>query len=294
MAAPLALFADRREAGRRLGRALARLALDAPLVVALPRGGVPVGFEVAKELAAPFDILLVRKLGAPFNPEYGIGAIAEGGLRFVRDGDVAAIGLSASELEAIVASESAELQRRMRAYRGDAEPHPVAGHAVVLVDDGIATGGTAVVAAETLRRRGAAEVVLAVPVGPADVDERLGGEFDEIVCLEQPPDFFGIGQFYADFGQVGDEEVTWLLAEAFSRPERRVEGQRSPPTRRDRQMAEHANDRSDPHRPLNNPVGEPDPTEWPDPYEKRPDPRDPADPDGQSFGKGPKRDKLDE
>lgn len=214
MAAPPVLFIDRREAGRRLAELLRRFAGEEPLVVALPRGGVPVGYEVARTLAAPLDILLVRKLGAPLNPEYGIGAIAEGGARFIRAADVEAIGLSGEELEGIVARESAELERRRRTYRGDEEPYPVSGRTVILVDDGIATGGTAVVAGQALKEHGAAKVVFAVPVAPPGTEKRLAGEFDEVVCLEQPHDFFGIGQFYVDFGQVDDEEVTRLLEEA--------------------------------------------------------------------------------
>lgn len=185
-------------------------------MVALPRGGVPVGFEVARALAAPLDIVLVRKLGAPFNPEYGIGAIAEGGIRIVHRPDIELIGISDDELDAIVARESAEMERRRRLYRGSGEPFPVEGRTVILVDDGIATGGTAVAAGKALKLRGADKVVLAVPVAPPGSEERLGGDFDEVVCLEQPHGFFGIGQFYVDFGQVGDAEVVELLEAARS------------------------------------------------------------------------------
>jgi putative phosphoribosyl transferase len=211
MANRLALFTDRREAGRRLAEALERFRDEEPLVVALPRGGVPVGFEVARALGAPLDILLVRKLGAPFRPEYGIGAIAEGGIRFVRERDVELMGIAEQELEALVAEESAELKRRQRLYRGEREALPVEGRTVILVDDGIATGGTAVAAEKALKARGAVRVILAVPVAPPGTGERLGADFDEIVCLEQPDGFFGIGQFYVDFGQLEDEEVTELL-----------------------------------------------------------------------------------
>lgn len=217
MADRLALFTDRRDAGRQLAVALERFGGEQPLVIALPRGGVPVGFEVASALAAPLDILLVRKLGAPFNPEFGIGAIAEGGVRFVRWDDVELIGMTEGDLEAIVAAESAELERRRRLYRGEREPIPVEGRTVILVDDGIATGGTAVAAGRALKSRGAARVVLAVPVAPPGTEQRLGGDFDEVVCLEQPEGFFGIGQFYVDFGQVADEEVAELLGAAGER-----------------------------------------------------------------------------
>ncbi|HEX5983652.1 MAG TPA: alpha/beta family hydrolase [Solirubrobacterales bacterium] len=208
----LALFVDRREAGRRLAPSLERFRGRQPVVIALPRGGVPVAYEIARALSAPLDILLVRKLGAPFHPEYGIGAIAEGGLRFIRRAEVELTGVSAEELDSVVAAETAELERRRRLYRGEREPLNVEGRPVILVDDGIATGGTAVVAARALRARGAATVSLAVPVAPPGASQRLAGEFDEVICLEEPPGFFGVGQFYVDFGQVSDEEVQELLA----------------------------------------------------------------------------------
>ena len=214
MADRLALFADRRDAGCRLGAALDRFRNTDPLVVALPRGGVPVGYEVARALEAPLDILLVRKLGAPFQPEYGIGAIAEGGVRVIRSKDVELIGMSQDELDAIVARETAELDRRALVYRGEREALPVAGRTVILVDDGIATGGTAVAAGRVLRAHGAARVILAVPVAPPGTEVRLAAEFDEVVCLEQPHGFFGIGQFYVDFGQLSDQQVIDLLAAA--------------------------------------------------------------------------------
>jgi putative phosphoribosyl transferase len=211
----LALFADRRDAGRRLGEALERFRDEGPVVLALPRGGVPVGYEVARALGAPLDIVLVRKLGSPFNPEYGIGAIAEGGVRFVRGDDVELTGISEKDLERTVAREAAELERR-RLYRGEREPVPVEGRTAILVDDGVATGGTAVAAGRALRERGARRVVLAVPVGPPGTEARLGADFDEVVCLEQPYGFYGIGQFYVSFEQLGDDEVIELLAAAHA------------------------------------------------------------------------------
>ncbi len=198
-------------------------------MVALPRGGVPVGFEVARALGSPLDIVLVRKLGAPFNPEYGIGAIAEGGVRIVRRADIELIGISEEELEAVVALESEELERRRRLYRGDEDPLPVEGRTIILVDDGIATGGTAIAAGQALKHRGAARVILAVPVAPPGTEQRLGGDFDEIVCLEQPHGFFGIGQFYVDFGQVSDDEVIELLGEARGGEQARVAAAGDPP-----------------------------------------------------------------
>jgi putative phosphoribosyl transferase len=214
----LALFADRRDAGRRLGEALERFRDEEPVVLALPRGGVPVGYEVARALGAPLDILLVRKLGSPFNPEYGIGAIAEGGVRFVRHDDVELTGISEADLEEVVARETAELERRRRLYRGEREPIAVEGRTAILVDDGVATGGTAVAAGQALKARGARRVVLAVPVAPPGTEARLGGAFDEVVCLEQPYGFFGIGQFYVGFEQLGDDEVIALLEAGSETP----------------------------------------------------------------------------
>lgn len=223
MANRLALFADRGEAGRRLAAALEPFRERDPLVVALPRGGVPVAFEVAGALGAQLDILLVRKLGAPMNPEYGIGAIAEGDVRFVREEDARLAGVDEAALESVVERERAELERRQRLYRGDRDPHPVQGRTVILVDDGIATGGTAVTAGQALKARGAERVVLAVPVAPPGSSGRLTGEFDDVVCLEEPEGFFGIGQFYVDFGQLDDREVVELL-EAARQPGWAVDG----------------------------------------------------------------------
>lgn len=224
----LALFADRREAGRRLAPSLERFRGQEPVVVALPRGGVPVAYEIARELSAPLDILLVRKVGAPFHPEYGIGAIAEGGLIFIRRAEVELTGVSEAELDAVVSDELEELERRRRLYRADREPLAVDGRTVILVDDGIATGGTAIVAARALKARGAASVILAVPVAPPGAPRRLARDFDEVVCLEEPEGFSGVGQFYVDFDQVGDEEVQELLA-AGREPDRIGVGADPPP-----------------------------------------------------------------
>ncbi|MFN8217741.1 MAG: phosphoribosyltransferase family protein [Solirubrobacterales bacterium] len=211
MAHRLALFADRRDAGRRLAPLLEHLRDRDPVVIALPRGGVPVAFEVCRALAAPLDVLLVRKVGSPRQPEYGIGAIAEGGVSFIRGDEAELIGIGEEELAAVIAAESEELERRRALYRGGREPLAVEGRTAILVDDGIATGGTAVVGARALRARGAAAVVLAVPVAPPGTGERLAAEFDEIVCCEEPHGFYAVGQFYVDFDQVGDGEVRELL-----------------------------------------------------------------------------------
>lgn len=222
MADRLALFADRGEAGRRLAASLERFRDRDPVVVALPRGGVPVGFEVARLLGAPLDVLLVRKVAAPDNPEYGIGAIAEGGFRFIRREEAELTGISDPALDLLVATETLELERRRRLYRGDREPLAVDGRTALLVDDGIATGGTVAVAARALRARGAAAVVLAVPVGPPGVGRRLAADFDEVVCLEEPHGFHAVSQFYVDFAAVPDAEVIHLLSLGREVPALRV------------------------------------------------------------------------
>ena len=211
-------FEDRRDAGRRLGARLGNLKAKRPVVVGLPRGGVPVAYEVAQALAAPLDVLVVRKLGCPWHPELGVGALGEGGIRLLNEALVEATGVTESELEAVTRREGAELERRLRRYRGGREPLPVAGRTVIVVDDGLATGFTARAAIEVLRRRGAARVVLAVPVAPIDTRTELRAIADEFVCLYTPSDFWSIGQFYDDFSQTSDQEVARLLDDARLQP----------------------------------------------------------------------------
>jgi putative phosphoribosyl transferase len=202
---------DRHDAGRRLGAALAHLRGEEPLVVGLPRGGVVVAYEVARALSAPLDTVVVRKLGAPSQPELAVGAVGEGGVVLVDERLAARCELDGDRLEALVARERAELVRRSLCIRGEAAPLPVAGRTVVLVDDGIATGATAHAAALVLRQRGAARIVLAVPVGPRDVRARFADAVDDVVCLERPETFDAVGQAYDDFAQTTDEEVVDLL-----------------------------------------------------------------------------------
>lgn len=204
-------FADRADAGRRLARRLLALAAEDPVVLALPRGGVPVAAEVAGALGAPLDLIAVRKLGAPQNPEYGVGAVAEDGTRIIDGEAVAAIGLSAEGLEQIVERESAELSRRVSLYRGDREAPDLQGRTVIVVDDGIATGVTDTAAARAIRRRHPRHLVLAVPVCPPESAARLRGEVDELVCLVEPELLYGVGQWYDDFSQVTDDEVLAAL-----------------------------------------------------------------------------------
>ncbi len=205
-------FADRRDAGRRLAAELLPLAEQRPVVVALPRGGVPVAAEIAAALGAPLEILAVRKLGAPHNPEYGIGAIAEDGTRVLDPEALAVLGVNGGVLESIVARESAEVKRRVAAYRGDRAPVPLHDRIVIAVDDGVATGVADTAALRALRRQGPRRLILAVPVCAADSVPRLREEADEVVCLSAPPLLQGIGQWYEDFSQVSDREVLAALA----------------------------------------------------------------------------------
>lgn len=206
-------FRDRRSAGKALAEKLAeRPHASDVLVLALPRGGVPVACEVAKRLAAPLDILLVRKLGAPGQPELAAGAIASGGIRVLNPDVVGQLGISEQALERVAADEQRELERRERLYRGARERPPVAGRCVILVDDGIATGATMRAAIAALRPQQPDRIVVAAPVIAPDTAAMLASEADEIVYLAAPAAFFAIGQWYRHFDQVGDDEVRRLLA----------------------------------------------------------------------------------
>lgn len=208
------MFHDRHEAGRELASRAAHLAGPDVIVLGLPRGGVPVAEEVADVLRAPLDVCVVRKLGVPYHPELGMGAIGEGGTRVINDEVVQRAGVSAADVATVEARERDVLRERARRYRGDEAPAGLTGRTAVVVDDGIATGSTARAACRIARERGARRVVLAVPVAPADWTERLAGVADEYVCVETPAYFAAIGQFYQDFTQTTDAEVTAGLARA--------------------------------------------------------------------------------
>ena len=204
------LFADRAEAGRALGQAVAGRFPDA-VVLGLPRGGVPVAAEVAASLRAPLDVFVVRKLGAPGQPELAIGAIGTGGVRVLNDSVLRRLGVTAQQLEQVAEREQAELERRERTYRGSRPPTELGGRTVVLVDDGLATGATMRAAVAAARLHGPAAVVVAVPVGAADSCAALRREADDVVCLHVPEPFHAVGAHYDDFGQTGDDEVRRLL-----------------------------------------------------------------------------------
>jgi len=204
-------FVDRRDAGRRLADQLVELREEDPIVLALPRGGVPVGAEVARALGAPLDLILVRKLGVPSQPELAMGALGEEGVRVLDATLIARARVSERELRRIEARERAELARRAVRYRGDRLPMKIAGRTVVIVDDGLATGASARAAILVARARGARRVVLAVPVAPPDTVAALGNQADAVISLETPSSMVAIGQWYEDFRQTSDEEVVEQL-----------------------------------------------------------------------------------
>ena len=207
-------FIDRTDAGRQLAKALARYKAQRPVVLALPRGGVPVAAEVATVLDAPLDLILVRKIGVPFQPELAMGAVVDGREPvIVRNEDVISLtGVSEQKFNATCDQQLAEIERRRKLYLGD-RPHPqIAGRTVIVIDDGIATGATTRAALQAIRMRKPSKLVLAVPVAPTESLKELHGEADEIICLEDYEDFGAIGLFYSDFRQVSDTEVIDLLA----------------------------------------------------------------------------------
>lgn len=209
-------FEDRAEAGRLLGRRLQEEYGDRSdvLVLGLPRGGVPVAREVARILDAPLDVLVVRKLGVPTQPELAFGAIAAGGVRYVDDDMVRRVGLSDEQVEEVVGREREELRRREVEFRGDAGEIGVEERTVLVIDDGVATGATLRAALRVLREADAGRIVVAVPVAPSDSLRELEGDADEVVCLRTPEPFFAISPHYRHFPQTSDEEVRRLLREA--------------------------------------------------------------------------------
>jgi putative phosphoribosyl transferase len=209
------IFRDRAEAGRRLAEKLRQYAKRPDvLALALPRGGVPVAYEVARALAVPLDLFLVRKLGFPGQEELAMGAIASGGARVLNSSLLRRLHVPPEVVDAVTAKELRELERREQAYRGSQKPPQVQGKTIILVDDGLATGATMNAAAAALRTQEPARIVVAVPVGAPDTCEGFGGLVDEVVCAEMPEPFVAVGQWYDDFNQTTDEEVRDLLQRA--------------------------------------------------------------------------------
>ncbi|MBR0766577.1 phosphoribosyltransferase [Bradyrhizobium japonicum] len=207
------LFQDREDAGRQLARALVKYRSRHPVILALPRGGVPVAAEVAEQLEAPLDLVLVRKIGAPMQPELAMGAVVDGEQPLiVRNQDVIDLtGVSEQTFDGICEEELAEIDRRRERYLGDRVRSDIKGRIAIIVDDGIATGATTLAAIRALQKREPKELVLAVPVAPLETLQRLHTEVDAIVCLDTPQDFGAIGYYYRDFRQVGDDEVIAIL-----------------------------------------------------------------------------------
>lgn len=206
-----AIFRDREDAGRRLAERLARYRDEDAVVLALPRGGVPVGYEIARALNAPLDVFVARKLGAPGQPELAIGAVAPGGVRIVNDRVVRELDVSEGWIEAVAEKELVEVGRRMRRFR-DERPEPeIGGRTVILVDDGIATGMTVRAAIRAIREKSPRRIVLAVPVCAAVTADDLASEVDELICLQTPADLWAIGFWYENFHQLDDEEVVELM-----------------------------------------------------------------------------------
>ena len=210
------VFEDRRTAGRALVPELQRCDLVSPVILGLPRGGVPLAYEIASALRAPLDTIVVRKLGVPAQPELAFGAIASGGIRVINDEVVAsAYGLDDETIEKIASRESKELRRREQSYRLDRAYPELEGKDVVLVDDGLATGATMLAAAQAVKSKSPASVVVAVPVGSVSAVARVSAIVDRVICLESPASFYAVGQFYVDFGQTSDAEVRELLRDAW-------------------------------------------------------------------------------
>jgi len=213
------MYANRKQAGRELATRLLPYKDEHPVVLALPRGGVPVGYEIAVALGAPLDIIVVRKLGAPGQPELGIGALVDGDHpEGVLDEEaIRALRVSEQYLDRVMAAELKEIHRRQATYRGGRVPVPIVGRTAIVVDDGIATGGSMRAALRAVRRAGPRRVVLAVPVAPAETIAALRPEVDVVVCLSTPESFGAVGEFYEDFRQTTDDEVMRLLEAAWQR-----------------------------------------------------------------------------
>lgn len=205
------IYEDRHDAGIKLAEKLTKYKNDKPVIMALPRGGVVIGYEVAKMLNAPLDIIVARKLGAPFQPELGIGAIAPNGIRILNNELIRLLNIPESEIENIIQSETTEMNRRIDFYRKDLPQVDLKDKTVIVVDDGLATGVSTNAAVLAIKQMNPKKIILAVPVAPPNTASRFKKEVDEFLCLNQPPDFYAVGYYYKDFRQITDEEVIDLL-----------------------------------------------------------------------------------
>jgi predicted phosphoribosyltransferase len=213
------MFRDRRDAGAELAELVAGHDVDADIVLAIPRGGLPVGRAVADELDVPLDVVVARKIGSPHNPELAIGAVAADGSAWLNEGLIDELGVGEDYVDRKREEEAENARQKAERYRGDRPAPDFEGKSVVVVDDGVATGATAIACLRQVRAGGAERVVLAVPVGSPDTAERLHDEADDVICAETPPHFQAVGQFYDDFGQVSDQEAMTHLEGESSREE---------------------------------------------------------------------------
>lgn len=208
------IYKDRKDAGQELAQKLKKYAKDDPVVIALPRGGVILGYEVAKALKAGLDVIVPRKIGAPLQPEYGIGAIAPKGVRILNTRAIESLGISEDEIEYLTQMETKEMNRRMELYREGLEPFDLEKRTVIMVDDGIATGVSTKAAVLSVKKMNPKKIILAVPVCPQNTAEKFRNVVDEFLCLCEPQDFYAVGEHYDDFRQVSDEEVISLIQKA--------------------------------------------------------------------------------
>lgn len=205
------LYKDRKDAGRQLAEKLKKYINENPIIIALPRGGVVVGYEVSKILHAPLDVVVPRKIGSPFNPEFGIGAIAPNGVCILDDESVKFTGISELQLFEVIEKETVEMNRRTNLYRKDCAPLDFTDKTIIVVDDGIATGVSTKAAVLSIKKMNPRKIVLAVPVCPLNTEEKFKKDVDEFMCLNESPDFYAVGAFYLDFDQISDFEVIDLL-----------------------------------------------------------------------------------
>jgi len=208
------LYKDRQDAGRQLAEILRKYKNEEPVIIALPRGGVVLGYEVAKELKAPLDVITPRKIGAPFHPEFGVGAIAPFGIQVLDIETINRLRISEDEIQEIIELETNEMNRRTNLYRKDLPPLDLKEKTVIVVDDGIATGVSTKAAIRSIKKMQPKKIILAVPVCPQDAAEKFKHEVDEFICLYAPFDFYAVGAFYDDFRQISDSEVIELLENA--------------------------------------------------------------------------------